>query len=168
MSKLIGFPEMVNEFAARLVASGVAVLGITTLATGSWWIAAMLAAGFAARVLAGPRFSPLARAALAIAPVFGPPRDVPGPPKRFAQAVGFAFASAAAGAALAFSADGVATVLIGVLVGFATLEAVFGFCAGCVVFGALMRIGVIPQKTCEACADLRSRAQADWSAAPGG
>ena len=32
-----------------------------------------------------------------------------------------------------------------------------GFCAGCFVFGHLMRLGVIPEETCEACADISRR-----------
>ncbi len=157
MSKLIGFPELVNERAARIVAAGVAVLGLTILATGAWWLLVVLAAGFAARVLAGPRFSPLARVAVALAKRLGPAKNVPGPPKRFAQAVGFTFSSTAALAALAFGADGVAAALTAVLVVFATLEAALAFCAGCHVFSRLMRAGLIPAATCAACADLRPR-----------
>ncbi len=39
----------------------------------------------------------------------------------------------------------------------ATLESVFGFCLGCKVFAALMRIGVIPAEVCEACNDVSLR-----------
>ena len=39
----------------------------------------------------------------------------------------------------------------------ATLEAALGFCAGCWAFGHLMRLGVIPEETCEACADITRR-----------
>jgi len=157
---------MVNERAARLVAAGVATTGIVVLSTGLWWVLVVMAIGFGARVLAGPRFSPLARLAVRAAPAFGPPRDVPGPPKRFAQAVGLLFSGSAAMAALLFSAPAVATVLVGVLVAFALLEALVGFCAGCVAFAALMRVGVIPRRTCEACADLRLRARSDLAASP--
>ena len=40
--------------------------------------------------------------------------------------------------------------LVAILVLFATLESVVGFCAGCRLFGLLMRAGVIPEETCEA------------------
>ena len=47
--------------------------------------------------------------------------------------------------------------LIAVLVVFAALESVLGFCMGCKVFAALMRIGVIPASVCEECNDLTLR-----------
>src|SRR6185437_6984719 len=88
----LGFPNPVNEKAARTVAAGVLLLAGLTLAlslTASprWlWISVVLAAGFIARVLAGPRLSPLGRLATQmIAPRLGEPKLVAGPPKRFAQ-----------------------------------------------------------------------------------
>ena len=50
-----------------------------------------------------------------------------------------------------------AGIVLGVLVVFATLEAALGFCAGCWAFGHLMRLGVISEDTCEACADITRR-----------
>ncbi|WP_082569498.1 DUF4395 family protein [Knoellia sp. Soil729] len=156
--QLLSFPNPVNEKAARSVAGGVVVLGVLTLLTQWWWLAVLLAAGFALRAAAGPRFSPLGWLAVhAVAPRFGAPRMVPGPPKRFAQAVGLVTSTAAAVAALGFGATTVASVLLAVLVLFATLESVLGFCAGCWVFGHLMRLGVIPEETCEACNNLTLR-----------
>ena len=156
--ELLTFPNPVNEKAARSVAAGVVVLAALTLVTQWWWLSVLLAAGFALRVAAGPRFSPLGRLAVhVVAPRFGPPRLVPGPPKRFAQAVGLVTSAAAAVAALGFGATTVASALLGVLVVFATLESALGFCAGCWAFGHLMRLGVIPEETCEACNDITLR-----------
>lgn len=156
--ELLTFPNPVNEKAARSVAAGVALLAALTLVTQWWWLAVVLAAGFALRVAGGPRFSPLGRLAVhVVAPRFGAPQLVPGPPKRFAQAVGLVASTAAAVAALGFGATTVASVLLGVLVVFATLESVLGFCAGCWAFGHLMRLGVIPEETCAACNDIRLR-----------
>ena len=153
--EVLVFPNPVNEKAARVVAAGVAGLAGLTRATQWWWLAAVLAAGFALRVAGGPRFSPLGRLAVhVIAPRFGRPRLVPGPPKRFAQAVGLVTSTVAALAALGFGATTVASVLLGVLVVFATLEATVGFCAGCWAFGHLMRLGVVHEETCAACNDL--------------
>ncbi|GAA4112739.1 DUF4395 domain-containing protein [Knoellia locipacati] len=152
------FPNPVNEKAARSVAAGVVVLAALTLVTQWWWLSVLLATGFALRVAAGPRFSPLGRLAVhVVAPRFGEARLVPGPPKRFAQAVGLVTSAAAAVAALGFGATTVASVLLGVLVVFATLESALGFCAGCWAFGHLMRLGVIPEDTCEACNDITLR-----------
>src|ERR1019366_3515687 len=54
MAGLLSFPNPVNEKAARVVAAGVLAVSIVTLATGAYWLAAVLAYGFVARVLAGP------------------------------------------------------------------------------------------------------------------
>src|SRR5688572_12359020 len=129
--EFLSFPNPVNERAARTVAGGVVVLSALTLVIQWWWLAAVLAVGFALRVAGGPRYSPLGRLAVhVVAPRFGEALLVPGPPKRFAQAIGLATSSAAAVAALAFGATTVASVLLGVLVVFATLESAVGFCAG--------------------------------------
>ena len=154
MRHLIGFPDPVNEKAARVVAGVVATAGVLALATGWHWLLAVLAYGFWARVLTGPRLSPLGRFAVAVAPRLGEPRHVPGPPKRFAQGIGAALTTAGAIAALGFGADGVAQALLAALVVAAALESVFAFCLGCQVFAGLMRIGLIPQSVCERCVAL--------------
>ncbi|WP_431841153.1 DUF4395 domain-containing protein [Calidifontibacter indicus] len=155
---LIGFPREVNEKAARTVAGGVMLLAVIALVTGWRWLPALMAVGFALRVVAGPRFSPLGRlAAQVIAPRLGTAIPTAGPPKRFAQAIGLSFTTAAALAWLVFDAHTLGLVLLAVLLVFATLEAVLGFCAGCYVFGHLMRWGVVPEDTCEACNNIALR-----------
>jgi hypothetical protein len=152
-----GFPALVNEKAARVVAGGVLIVAATALITGWLWLSAVLALGFALRVAAGPRLSPLGRlAAKVVAPRLGEPKIVPGPPKRFAQTVGLVLTLAASGFLIA-GAPVVTSALLGVLVVFATLESVVGFCAGCWVFGQLMRFGLVPEETCAACADISLR-----------
>ncbi|KRE38915.1 MFS transporter permease [Janibacter sp. Soil728] len=152
------FPNPVNDKAARTVATGVVLIGVLTLVTGWWWLTVPLALGFVGRVLAGPRLSPLGWLAMkVIGPRLGAPRYTPGPPKRFAQGIGVVFSTTAAVLALGFGQTLAAGIVLGVLVLFATLEAALGFCAGCFVFGHLMRLGVIPQDTCEACADISLR-----------
>jgi len=64
---------------------------------------------------------------------------------------------------LAVIASLVAVVLIAGLVVAATLEAVFSFCLGCVVFARLMRWGVIPEAVCQECNDLSRRLAAATS-----
>lgn len=152
-----GFPAVVNEKAARSVAAGVVLLTAFTLASGWLWLSVLLAVGFALRVAAGPRWSPLGRfAAGVVAPRLGEPRMVSGAPKRFAQSIGLAV-TLGASLALALGAPVVTVVLLSVLLVFATLESVLGFCAGCWMFGQLIRLGVLSDDTCVECADLGSR-----------
>ena len=152
-----GFPAVVNEKAARVVAAGVVVLAGATVLTGWLWLAVVLALGFALRVASGPRLDPLGRfAAGVVAPRLGAPRLVSGTPKRFAQGIGLAFSGAAV-VAFALGAGAVATVVLSVLVVFAALEAAVGFCAGCRVFALLMSAGVVSDDTCVECADITLR-----------
>src|SRR5437660_5088698 len=111
MRSLFSFPNPVNEKAARVVAGAVLVTVIVTLATGFYWLLLPLAYGFWARVLTGPTLSPLGWVAQnVIAPRLGPRKPVPGPPKRFAQAMGAVMSTLALVLAFAVShqaADGV-------------------------------------------------------------
>jgi hypothetical protein len=152
---MFGFPNPVNEKAARVVAGVVALTGVVVLVTGARWLLIPLAYGFWARVLTGPKLSPLGRLSMrVVAPQLGAPKYVPGPPKRFAQGMGAAFSTAAAVLALGLGADTAADVLTGMLVVAATLESVFALCLGCQVFALLMRAGLIPAETCERCANI--------------
>jgi hypothetical protein len=155
---LFGFPNPVNEKAARVVAGVVAGLGLLALATGWEWLLVVLAAGFWARVLTGPKLSLLGRFATRVAaPRLGEPKFVPGPPKRFAQGIGAALTTAAAVAAIGFGATGTAAALLVALVVAATLEAVFALCLGCRAFALLMRTGIVPERVCAECADIWAR-----------
>ena len=87
------------------------------------------------------------------------PRYTAGPPKRFAAAVGAVLTVAATVSWLAGTRPPV--LLIGVvMVVFPALESVAGVCVGCIVFGWLMRLGVIPESVCLECADITRRARA--------
>ena len=114
--------------------------------------------GFLARVLSGPRFSPLGQF---VTRVVTPRlqvqhRFVAGPPKRFAQGMGLSFSG---GALLAWAAgaSSLSVVLITGLVLAATLESAFALCLGCIVFNRLMRWGVIPDDVCADCNDVSRR-----------
>jgi len=157
MRRVIGFPRTINEKAARVVAGVVAIAGLVALLVPAHWLVIPLAYGFWARVLTGPRLSPLgALASRAVAPRLGAPKVVPGPPKRFAQAMGAAMTTAAV-VALALGGNGVVAFLLLFLVVAAGLESVFAFCVGCQIFGLLMRAGVIPDEICVECGDIRAR-----------
>jgi hypothetical protein len=134
------------------------VLATVALVTAAYWLVAVLAVGFALRVASGPRFSPLGLLATrVVAPRLGEPTLVAGPPKRFAQGMGFVMTSVAAVVALGFGADGVADVLLVLVIVAASLESVLAFCAGCQVFGLLMRVGLVPRSVCEDCANIWAR-----------
>ncbi|PJZ54718.1 DUF4395 domain-containing protein [Leptospira adleri] len=155
MIRIGNFPDSVNEYAARSVAGLVLVLALATLSTQSIWLNLALLYGFSARVLYGPRFSLFAKLAIyGIVPLFRlGERPTPGPPKRFAQAIGFLFSLTS----LVLLLKGeifIFQVVLGILAFFAALESIVGFCAGCFVFGYLMRWGVIPQEVCEKCNNL--------------
>lgn len=160
---LFAFPNPVNELAARTVAAGVMIIAMLTFvlsltAGPAWlWLSVPLAYGFLARAATGPTLSPLGQLATrVIAPRLGPSRPVPGPPKRFAQGIGAAVTTAT----VIFVAAGLAApaqaLLAGMIV-FAGLESLFAVCVGCRVFGVLMRAGLIPVSTCEACTDIALR-----------
>ena len=152
MSTLFSFPDPVNDYAARFVAAMVVILTISFLATANIWVLIFILYGFLARVLTGPTLSPIGLIATKIlVPLFGNPEKlVPGPPKRFAQAIGLVF-SAAALITLLFSEISATRYLIGILGFFASLEAFVGFCTGCYVFGWLIRFRLIPESVCESC-----------------
>ena len=153
----LGFPRIVNEKAARVVAGLVALVAALALATGWLWLTAVLVVGFALRVASGPRLDPFGRLATkVIAPRLGEPVLVAGAPKRFAQGVGLVLTTVAT-IALVLGAPTVTTALLGVLLVFALLESVVGFCAGCWVFGYLMRWGLVPEAVCVACNDITLR-----------
>lgn len=158
MAELFRFPDPVNDLAARTVAAGVVLLCLITIVTRSPVVLALLAAGFVARVATGPSLSPLGQLATrVIAPRLGEPREVPGPPKRFAQAIGTLFSVAAATLWFGFDAQFAALVVVGALAVPAFVEAAFGYCVGCHMFQALIRFGIIPESACPECADLTKR-----------
>lgn len=152
------FPDTVNEIAARMVAGVVAATAVVILVTQAWWLLVPLAYGFVARVVAGPRFSPLA---LVVTRVVVPrlsiePRPVAGSPKRFAQGIGATLSSLALVAWLV-GATGASAVLVAMIAAAASLEAGLGFCLGCKMYGLLANAGVISDAECEDCADISLR-----------
>jgi hypothetical protein len=153
------YPNPVNDNVGRAVASGGVLMSVAAIAFDQPWILIPLAYGFWARVLAGPRFSPLALlASRVLVPWLGrAPKPVPGPPKRFAQGVGVVFSTTALILAFGFGLTTAAWAVVALLVGAAFLEAAFGICLGCRVFSLLMRVGIIPESVCEECADLSKR-----------
>ena len=152
INNVFSFPNPVNEFSARFVAGMIAILTIATILTQNEFVAGFLLYGFLARVATGPTLSPIGLLATrVIVPALGnPTKLVAGPPKRFAQTIGLIFSTTAfimllLDLILAFQ------ITLAILVVFAILESVVGFCAGCFVFNYLMKWKIIPQSICESC-----------------
>ena len=130
-------------------------MSATFAATGAAWILIPLTYGFVARVLTGPALSPLG---LLSTKIITPRlhiqhRFVAGPPKRFAQFVGLLF-SATASVLWLLDFTTASRVVAAMLAAGAFLEAVFAVCLGCIMFGWMIRWGVIPDRVCEQCSNL--------------
>jgi hypothetical protein len=123
----------VNENVVRLVAALVLLTAIGTFVTGWAVLALYLSVDFFLRAFTGFK-PPFALAAqqlskalhLEVKPIYAAP-------KKFAAAIGFVF-SVVISALLLSGFVETARVVTGVLVVFATLESVFGICAGCYVY----------------------------------
>jgi hypothetical protein len=158
MRRFFSFPNPVNDKAARTVASVVLVGVIVTLITGWYWLLIPITYGFWARVLAGPKLSPLGWLAMnVIAPRLGEKRYVAGPPKRFAQGIGTVMSSLALLFGLILHDHTTADVFLLLFIPAAGFESIFGYCIGCKAFSVLMRFGLIPEDVCAECADIRGR-----------
>ena len=153
MKSLFSFPNPVNETSARTVAAVVAVLAVVTVAFQQGWLIPVLAYGFVARALTGPSLSPLGLLATRVVTPRLPvaPRYPPGPPKRFAQAIGAVFTVTATLLWFVAGEHTAALALVAVLAVFASLESGFGLCVGCKTFFLGMRLGLVPAAICEEC-----------------
>jgi hypothetical protein len=158
MKRFFSFPNPVNDAAARTVALGVFTMAVLALATNWAWLLIPLTYGFVARVAAGPKISPLGQFATRVAAprLRAWQRSVPGPPKRFAQAMGLAFTGSATIVWLSAGWDDARWILVPLILA-AALEGFVGYCLGCTVFGWLIRGGVIPEAVCVECGDLSRR-----------
>ena len=155
MSRRFPFPHPVNETSARIVAAGVVVMSVAYAVTGAAWLLVPLTWGFLARVTTGPAFSPLGLVATkVITPrIKAKHRFVAGPPKRFAQFIGLVF-SATASVLWLLDLSTASRVVAAALAAAAFLESALALCLGCVMFGFLMRLGIIPERVCEQCNNL--------------
>ena len=159
LKRVFAFPNPVNEYAARCTAGIVVVLTLVAILSQWEWLVGVIAAGFILRLAFGPRISPAALVSVKVlAPRFGPAKLVPGPPKRFAQGMGV-FMSVAAFILLLSGAPLVGWALMALLLVAASLEAFIGLCLGCMIFGVLVRRGLIPAGICDECANVSFRSR---------
>ena len=156
LRRLFQFPDPVNETSARIVAAGVVMMALAFLILREGWLLIPLTYGFLARVATGPTLSPLGQFATRVATprvearrgAGFHSRQVPGPPKRFAQAIGLGF-TALASVAWLLDAPAVSWGLIALLAVAATLEAAFAICLGCIAYSAIWG--------CADCNDISAR-----------
>lgn len=127
--------------------------GVTTavlalvLVTGSVWLLAAQVTVFALAAFAGLRFAPYSVVfRLLVAPRIGPPTArEDAAPVRFSQAVGLVFAAVGlAGYATDLTALGVVATALALAAAF--LNAAFGFCLGCELYGLIARLRTMSTK----------------------
>jgi hypothetical protein len=163
MSSLFGFPHPVNENSARVVAGGVVTMAAATILLDKPALLVPLTYGFAARVLTGPKLSPLGQLATrVITPrIKRPATFSAGPPKRLAQGMGLTMSGTALVLNYGFGRKKAAYAVLGGLIGAASLEAFFGICLACKMFPALVKLGLVPESACEECANFTLRGAGD-------
>lgn len=158
MKRFFSFPNPVNDAAARTVALGVVTMSMLALITNWAWLLIPITYGFVARVAAGPKISPLGQFAVRVAAprLTSWQKSVPGPPKRFAQALGLVLSGTASVVWLSVGWGSARWILLP-LIGAASLEGFLGYCLGCVIFGWLIRARLVPEAVCLECGDLSVR-----------
>jgi hypothetical protein len=126
--------DVIDSRAPRFNQAVVGSLSALAVATGWWWLLAILAAQLLVGLAFGRRFCLACVAYFELAqPRFGEGPLEDARPPRFANGVGFAFLSAAS-LAYALGLEAVGAVLGSLVAGLALLASVTGFCAGCVAY----------------------------------
>jgi hypothetical protein len=167
VASLLGFPNPVNETSARVVAGGVVTMATATVLLDKPAVLVPLTYGFAARVLTGPKLSPLGQLATRfVSPQIQSrskraPKFSPGPPKRLAQGMGLAMSGTALTLHYGFGRKKAAYGVLAGLITAAGLEAFLGVCLACKMFPVLVKLGLVPESACEDCADVWSRQSLD-------
>jgi hypothetical protein len=134
-------------------------MGTATVVLDKPWILVPLTYGFAARVLTGPKLSPLGQLSTrVITPrINRPAKFAPGAPKRLAQGMGLAFSGSALILNYGFGRKRTAYVVLSGLIGAAGLEAFLGYCLACKMFPVLVKLGLAPEDACVDCLDVSAR-----------
>lgn len=132
-------PVTSSETKIRLTAFLVLILILAYLVTSNSWIILFLLGDFALRATAETAFySPLATFSGFVSKALRlPTKPVYMPPKRFAARVGLAFVIAII---IAHNSALGTWILASTIALFAALESLAGFCAGCWVYNAFLRL----------------------------
>ncbi len=153
---LFEFPNPVNEIAARVVAGGVVLMAAAALGFGEPWLFVPLVYGFGARVLTGPKLSPLGQfATRVVAPWIGSivlsggaSQAVRSGDGAWVLAVGARVVVRLLGARGSLGPHGDAP-------GSGVARGVLRSLRRVPRFALLARAGIIPEEVCAACADLQ-------------
>lgn len=150
--KKLNRPYRVSEQVVRGVALQVFILSLAIMVTGSIIPVIILLTDFAIRVFFVPLFSPLAWISKKIiTPVARFRRkQIVFKPKRFAAAIGMIMSAFI----LFFLLKGLsipAVITTALLTVFSFLEAFYKFCAGCKIFGLLIKSGLVSEDECPDC-----------------
>lgn len=130
--------ERVDEHAARINGALTVVLLALSFLPHLRVLQVYLLADFAIKVFLGFAYSPNCFLAREIATALKLPiTPIPAAPKRFAGAVAICFLTGSLTAWFVFGSTVWFFVLTAVFLGCALLEAAFGFCVGCFVYGLL-------------------------------
>jgi hypothetical protein len=140
--------DVIDSRAPRFNQAVIGIVSVLAVATGWWWLLALLALQLAVGLLVGRRYClPCLAYFELVQPRFGEGRLEDSRPPRAANVVGLTVL-AAASLAYAFGAETVGLAL-GLLVGgLALLAAATGFCTGCEAYKVLCRVTGHPFVSC--------------------
>jgi hypothetical protein len=133
--------QVIDERAPRTNQAVVGVVSVLALATGWWWLLALLALQLLVGLVLGRRYClPCLLYFEVIQPRFGEGQLEDSRPPRFANMVGCAFLTLAS-VAFVLDYDTAGLVLGAIVAALALLAAVTGFCTGCAAYkiGCLLR-----------------------------
>jgi len=152
MSNASNIPKRVKEPVVRGIAVQVFLLTLAAIYWKSPVILYILLGDFFLRAFVTAKISPLAILSRYIwAPLLKfPLKMVTMRPKKFAASIGF-FMSAAALALYLTGYPFIMQLVLAVLALFSFLEGAFRFCAGCKIFGLLIKLGLVKEELCEDC-----------------
>jgi len=140
--------QVIDARAPRTNQAVVGVVSVLALATGWWWLLALLALQLAVGLTFGRRFClPCVAYFTLIQPRFGEGRLEDARPPRAANVVGFVFLTLAS-IAYAFDQATVGLILGALVAVLALLAAVTGFCTGCAMYRLGCRLRGRPFVSC--------------------
>jgi len=140
--------DVIDSRAPRFNQAVIGVVALLALATGWWWLLALLAANLASGLIFGRRFCVTCVAYfLLVQPRFGEGPLEDSRPPRVANVIGFAFLAGSA-AAYGLGATVAGVVLAALVAALALLAAGTGFCTGCEAYKLGRRLTGRPFVSC--------------------